>query len=127
MAKKPATAQEKKHLDAVASLGCIACAKLGWYDSPAEIHHIKASGITGIGLRASHFHAIPLCPSHHRNGETAYHYSPKDFTVTFGTQEELLQEVLDWLAVDGCPCGCTKKTGEAQSPNPFDRKNLFYE
>jgi len=126
MAKKAATKQEKIHLNAVAELGCIACAKLGWHGSPAEIHHIKAKGITGMGLRASHFHAIPLCPSHHRHGEYAYHHSPENFTYTFGTQEELLKEVQDWLARDGCPCGCIKKTG-GESPNPFDMSNLFYE
>ena len=35
MAKKNMTKQERKHLQAVVDLGCIACAKLGIYDRPA--------------------------------------------------------------------------------------------
>jgi len=125
MAKKPATAQERKHMGVVANLGCIACAKLGHYDSPAEIHHIKHQ--TGIGRRASHFQVIPLCPLHHRQGAHAYHNAPAAFSDTFGSQLELLQQVLEWLAVDGCPCGCTKKTGQTVKSNPYARGNFFYE
>ena len=124
MSKNNKTSKERAHMDAVASLGCIACAKLGFYDSPAELHHIKNQ--TGMGKRSSHFEVIPLCPVHHR-GQYGYHTSPAEFTGTFGSQVQLLQEVLDWLGVDGCPCGCTEKKGQGKSPNPFDRSNIFYE
>tara|TARA_R110002126_G_scaffold36801_3_gene111611 strand:+ start:4420 stop:4800 length:381 start_codon:yes stop_codon:yes gene_type:complete len=125
MVKKTKTAQEKKHLSHIAELGCIACAKLGWLDSPAEIHHIKNK--TGIGRKASNFEAIPLCPEHHRNGSLSYHYSPKNFTITFGTQALLLDELNEWLSVVGCPCGCIEKTvDELPYPNPYDKYNNFY-
>tara|TARA_R110002020_G_scaffold19996_2_gene68529 strand:- start:3126 stop:3500 length:375 start_codon:yes stop_codon:yes gene_type:complete len=121
---KPKTKQETKHLQAVADLGCIACAKIGIYDSPAEIHHIKSR--SGIGRRSTHFETIPLCPNHHRNGAFAYHNSPKNFTESFGTQEELLEEVLEWLGNDGCPCGCVDEHNNKNPENIYARSNLFY-
>ena len=93
MASKNKTKQEREHLQAVVDLGCIACAKLGIYDSPAEIHHIK--GKFRMGRKASHFETIPLCPAHHRNGGTSYHVNPREFTEYFGSQEELLEEIKD--------------------------------
>ena len=80
--KKP----EKEHLKKVAELGCIACAKLGYHGTPAEIHHIP-----------SHFNVIPLCPHHHRTSKESYHLNPIWFTEQFGTQTELLNETLQWL------------------------------
>ena len=50
---KNKTKQEREHLQAVVDLGCIACAKLGIYDSPAEIHHIKGKFRMGINGRWS--------------------------------------------------------------------------
>lgn len=54
------TKDEKLHLSHVADLGCIACRKMGFIGTPAEIHHIR-DGV-GIGRRASNFETIPLCP-----------------------------------------------------------------
>ena len=45
--KKP----EREHLKKVAELGCIACAKLGYHDTPAEIHHIP-SGAMGKTIKS---------------------------------------------------------------------------
>lgn len=65
------TKDERAHLAIVAAQGCIICRLMGFYDSPAEIHHIR----TGQGMkRASHFDVIPLCPAHHRTSENAIHY-----------------------------------------------------
>ena len=116
--KKQATIEEKKHMSRVADLGCVACAQLGHYDSPAEIHHIKDK--TGMGRRSSHFEVIPLCYMHHR-GTYGYHTSPKEFEGNYGTQRELLQIVKNWLDYED------KKTGQINPSNPFTRNNLFYE
>jgi|TARA_A100001037_G_scaffold298260_1_gene321661 hypothetical protein len=124
MASKNKTKQEREHLQAVVDLGCIACAKLGIYDSPAEIHHIK--GKFRMGRKASHFETIPLCPAHHRNGGTSYHVNPREFTEYFGSQEELLEEVLDWLNVDGCPCGCLEATNDKNINNVYLRDRVFF-
>ena len=42
---------------------------------------------------------LPLCPNHHRNGPESYHYSPKNFTKKWGTQKELLTEILTQVKV----------------------------
>lgn len=117
---KSKTVAERKHLGSVAELGCIACRKLGHYDTPAEIHHIRHH--TGMGRRASHFETIPLCPYHHRTGNQSFHLNPEYFNEVFGTQPQLLAETYQWLAVDGCRCGCTQKKGADAYPPP-----LFYE
>ena len=89
--KKPPTKLERQHMSKVAALGCIACRKIGFYDTPAEIHHIR-SGM-GIGQRNSHYMTIPLCAEHHRHGENAIHRSKRNFELRFGTEMELLEEV----------------------------------
>ena len=91
---KSKTLAEKKHMRAVAELGCIACRKLGYHGTPAELHHIK-KGV--MGKRASNFEVIPLCPYHHRNSNESYHQNPLWFTEKFGTQTELLEETLQCL------------------------------
>lgn len=112
------TKEEKQHMDKVAQLGCIACAILGYHDSPAELHHIKDK--TGMGKRSSHFEVIPLCYIHHR-GMYGYHNSPAEFTGTFGKQRDLLQMVLDYLDYrDG-------KKGSIEPTNPFSRANIIRE
>lgn len=88
------TKDEKDHMRKVAEMGCIACRKLGYYDTPAELHHIK-KGV--MGKRSSNYEVIPLCPYHHRLSNESYHQNPQWFTETFGTQTELLAEVLEWL------------------------------
>jgi hypothetical protein len=65
------TKAERAHLDRVARLGCALCNRLGYGESPAEIHHPRTG--TGAGRKASHFDAIPLCPAHHRLGNDALH------------------------------------------------------
>jgi hypothetical protein len=85
---------EKQHLDKVQQLGCIACQKIGYFGTPAEIHHIR-TGI-GKGQRASNYQVIPLCPHHHRNGGygEAFHAGSKVWQEKFGKEKDLLSEVL---------------------------------
>lgn len=93
MAKKTKTKAEKQHMNRVAELCCIACKKIGFDDTPAELHHIRDG--QGMSQRASNFEVIPLCPIHHRHGIDAIHRSKKLFTENFGTERELLNEVLN--------------------------------
>lgn len=83
---------EKEHLGKVASLGCIVCHNNGFYDSPAEIHHI---GNGTMSKRASNYEVIPLCFEHHRGGNNgvAVHSGRKTFERNFGTEQELLEQV----------------------------------
>jgi len=93
--KKQATKEESKHMDRVQMLGCIACRKLGYLGSPAEIHHTRFD--QGGSQRSSHFKTLPLCPIHHRHGKQGEHVSvhgaPEAFKKLFGTEQELLDEV----------------------------------
>ena len=87
--------KNKKHLARLFDLGCIICKKLGFPNSPPQIHHIKYKDL-GMSRKASDFEAIPLCYLHHL-GKEGYHYSPKKFNVKWGSQKELLQEVLTYV------------------------------
>lgn len=87
------TKAEKLHLNKVAALGCIACYQQGTPGTPAEIHHPRAG--TGMGRRASHYDAIPLCAIHHRGtaglSVPSIHGSKNAFIEAFGTEAELLE------------------------------------
>lgn len=95
-----ATKAEKRHRSAVAALGCIVCRNVhGRDDSPAELHHIRATA--GMGQRSSEFEVIPLCPWHHRLGGygNAVHAGRIMWEANFGTERELLALVLALLGV----------------------------
>ena len=89
---KKTTRNEKKHMNKVAELGCIACTGMGFPDSPAELHHIS-NGM--MSKRASHFEVIPLCHFHHRTGGygNALHAGIKVWEIAFGTEADLLKQV----------------------------------
>jgi hypothetical protein len=88
--KRAATSEEKKHMDAVAALGCIVCSDNGYPRTPACIHHVGNQGI-----RASHYETIPLCPTHHQWGGfgVAIHDGRKTWEANFGTERGLLARV----------------------------------
>jgi hypothetical protein len=83
--KKPKTAAERSHLNKLASLGCIIC--LG----PATIHHIRHN--TGLGLKSSHFDAIPLCHNHHQGREGFHTLGKRAWEKKYGAQTDLLLRV----------------------------------
>lgn len=88
---------EREHLSKLVSLGCIVCRNLGYRDSPAEVHHIRAGN--GVGQRSSHFDTLPLCPGHHRTGGhgTAIHAGQKTWEAKFGSERKLLEQVRGYL------------------------------
>lgn len=92
------TKDEKKHLAAVAELGCAVCRRMGYPGTPAEIHHLRKG--TGLALRSSHYDAIPLCVEHHR-GKTGLHgLGTKGFVRAYGYDEaDLLDDVKKLLDI----------------------------
>ena len=93
------TKVEKAHLSKVASLGCIVCKRMGYEGTPAEIHHPRRG--TGLGQRASHYDAIPLCPEHHRGNTGIHGLGTKGFPKRWGfTESDLLDEVKMLLGND---------------------------
>jgi hypothetical protein len=84
---KPATKEEKRHLERVAQIPCLIC------NNPyVEIHHVTT--LRGYGKKASHFDTIPLCAIHHRLGDrgVAIHSGIKTWEEKHGAQIELLEK-----------------------------------
>lgn len=86
---------EKAHVEAVVSIGCIACyIDSGMLETPAEVHHVRSG--QGMAQRSSWRRILPLCSDHHRNGmngKTAIHRGIKTFTAKYGTEQDLLNLV----------------------------------
>lgn len=90
------TIAEKKHMSAVAELGCAVCRRMGYEGTPAELHHPRRG--TGMGQRASHFEVIPLCPRHHRGSNGVHGLGTKGFVKHWGFDEaDLLADTLKLL------------------------------
>jgi len=87
------TAAEKRHMAAVARIGCIACKTLQIFTPNVEIHHVRTG--RGMGQRSDHFHVLPLCHAHHRTGGhgVALHAGQRTWEANFGTEAELLEQV----------------------------------
>ena len=96
MAKAGRTKADKRHMDLVASLGCVACRNMGYGASPAQLHHIRNG--QGMGQRAGHKQVIPLCPRHHMaTYPTGIHANTPAWEAQHGTEIELLAQVLQEL------------------------------
>ena len=89
------TADEKRHMNTVAEIGCIVCRNKGFIN-PAEIHHLD-----GRMKKGCHFKVLPLCYEHHRGGRDtepiSRHPYKKRFENKYGTEEKLLEQVDDIL------------------------------
>lgn len=86
--------QEKKHKQAVASLGCALCHYLhGDHEpGPVELHHLREGG-WGKGDYKT---LISLCVEHHRGNTGIHGMGTKAFERHYNiTQKELLQWVLE--------------------------------
>lgn len=89
------TAEEKRHVQSVAEMGCIVCEIfLGIDDTPTAIHHIRAGN--GMSQR-DHYRVLPFCPQHHQHGADAFHRSKADFERKFATENQLLKIILKRL------------------------------
>ncbi len=92
------TKAEQQHLSRVAALGCVLCRRLGYGETPAEIHHPRTG--QGMSQRASHFDAVPLCYPHHRGDDGLHGMGRRAFERVYGvTEAELLAEVRELLGV----------------------------
>ncbi len=88
--KRTPTAQERAWMDAITTLGCIACLIDGHPGTPGAVHHILRGG-----RRIGHLHSICLCdPGHHQNGQergvVSRHPYKARFEQRYGTEPELL-------------------------------------
>ena len=60
MAKKPPTAQERRHLAMVAALPCLVCG------AQSTVHHVTGYADRIGRASRSHMRVVPLCPVHHQ-------------------------------------------------------------
>ncbi len=91
---------EKRYLSMVQDYGCIVCRRLGFLDTPAEIHHVRFS--VGASQRASNYDVLPLCPHHHRTGGygEAFHAGPKIWQEKYGHEKELLHVIKQYCQLE---------------------------
>jgi len=88
--RKSVPVAEKEYMGRVAALGCAICRRLGYGETPAQVHH-QRTGI-GKGQRASNYQTVPLCPEHH-TGNTGFHTLGRRFALVYGvTEVELVEE-----------------------------------
>lgn len=85
MAKKAPTRAEREYMGQVANLGCALCRHLGYGATPAEVHHPRHG--TGMGKRAAHTDAVPLCYEHHRGNTGIHGLGRKAFEREYGITE----------------------------------------
>jgi hypothetical protein len=91
MAKKSKTKSEREYLGLVAALGCAICRRLGYGETPAEVHHPRDG--MGVGMRGAHTDAIPLCYPHHRTDIGFHGMGKKAFEREYKvTERELVEE-----------------------------------
>jgi len=101
MKGRPPTAQEKRFMDRMGTLPCIACLKDGWTNHTISLHHID--GRTKPG---AHLLVLPLCAGHHQDGTgpnttlIAVHPYKARFEARYGTQRELLAECVALLGIE---------------------------
>ncbi|NSY52049.1 Ref family recombination enhancement nuclease [Agrobacterium tumefaciens] len=93
---------DRLHLSRVSALGCIVVLPDSGERccSPAEIHHPRDG--QGLGQRADHSQAIPLCFAHNSaQSPLAYghaiHKGTKSFEKIYGTEAELLERTRELL------------------------------
>jgi len=88
---------DKDHIVKAVSLGCIVCYNLGYFDTPAEYHHLLNGA--GMSQRSPHKRGIPLCHFHHRTGGygVAIHAGQKEWEKRYGTELELYEQVMEMI------------------------------
>lgn len=89
--KRTPTVAEKRWMDAITAIGCIACRIDGRPGVPGAVHHLLRGG-----FRIGHLHTICLCdPGHHKDGGpmglVSRHPWKARFEARYGTEEELLE------------------------------------
>jgi len=84
------TKAQKETYRKIAELGCSLCRYLQLGETPAELHHIRRSGVRSSSP------VIPLCTYHHRGSGTSIHeMGRKRFEREYGiTEEQLLEQTM---------------------------------
>lgn len=100
MKGRTVTAQQRRFWDRLASIGCIACRKMGIHTPHVSIHHV-------IGRTKPHAHwaVLPLCGPHHQDmgvqGVFPVHPYKARFEEAYGNQGDLMRECIQILLDQG--------------------------
>lgn len=93
------TADEKRFMDRICSLGCIVCREHLGVHSEASPHHMEGRVKPG-----AHYKVLPLCGLHHQVPDTekpprwhARHPDKADFERAYGTEMSLYHRCLELL------------------------------
>lgn len=92
----------KQWMSAVADLGCSMCRRMGYPDTPAQLHHPREG--VGMAQRQSDWLVIPLCEPHH-TGSKGWHGTRDDFKRHSVNEMDLLADTIELIV-----------TGKQQSP-----------
>lgn len=88
------SAASRRHMDRVASNGCVLCNRLGYGWSAAEVHHARAG--VGAAQRNSDWMTIGLCHEHHRGNTGIHGLGTRAFERTYDVTElQLVAETLE--------------------------------
>lgn len=95
------TAAEGRYMTKIKNLGCIACSNME-IETPPEytlIHHTD-----GKTKPNAHYRSIPLCDPHHSPLlKTGLHANKTVWEEEHGTEEELLNQVWEFVSFEGYP------------------------
>lgn len=81
------------YVKTVAEQGCILCQKLGYGQTPAQIHHIREG--QGMSQRASDYLVIPLCREHHQGDSGIHGLGTRGFEARYKVSElDLLADTI---------------------------------
>lgn len=88
--KRGPTVSEAAWMDAITTIGCIACLLDARPGTPGVVHHLLSGG-----QRIGHMFSICLCqPGHHMDGQQkgliSRHPWKAQFEARYGTEEQLL-------------------------------------
>lgn len=96
------SAAEERHMELVASVGCVICRRLKGHFVPAELHHVAE----GSGKR-SNFAIVGLCgdqyEDHHDGRDTGgagFHRMGKQFLKLYRVPGEIEWGLLQWVNED---------------------------
>lgn len=86
------SSESKRHMGRIAQMPCAICGAFG-----VHVHHIR-TGI-GMGMRASDFDTLPLCPEHHQGMTGIHGMGRKAWERHHGiTELELLKKTKERMA-----------------------------
>ena len=81
------TAQEKKHMNLIASFGCYACYKDGISNDYISLHHID-----GRTKPNAHSKVIGLCAAHHEySSDLGLHANKTRWEAKYGKQSDIVE------------------------------------